>query len=440
MANLAVAQNGQPPAGKQSEDLKANKSFRFLCIGSLISMLGDQLTLITLPWLALFLSPEPWVIGSVMAFMALPMSIFMLFGGAIVDRYSAKQVLFVSKCINTLLMLALALLLYKNLLTLPWLYLFVLLIGTSSAFAIPAGAALLPQIVKPQALPMANGIGMTLRSLTTLIGPLLAALLLGWEFSVSNDSAQNTSSFNLVLVFALDAVSFAISAFLLKYIHLSDPKTSRSDSVVRNIVSGLQHFWSLKELRLLVIYIALITSFLGGMMQVGLPLLVKSQWNEGADVFGLLMAALALGNIMGMFIAAKTSMSRRLSLGLSILLADLTVGVVLMLLSETSVIWHGICALGLMGVLAGYVQIMFISWVQQQAKREMLGRLMSIVMFGLVGLLPLGTALTGVVLQKFSVGDFFLISGGLLCMVAIMTMCFSEIPSIKNANLPIQAN
>ena len=138
-----------------------------------------------------------------------------------------------------------------------------------------------------------------------------------------------------------------------------------------------------------------------------------------------------------MFIAAKSSLSRKLSLGLSILLADLAVGLFLVTLSDISNIWHGLIIMTLMGTIAGYIQIIFISWVQQQAKPEMLGRLMSIVMFGLVGLLPLGTSLAGVILQFVAIDSFFLMSGVALSVIAIVALCFSDIPAVKHANLSL---
>lgn len=424
---------------QQHSPLRANKKFRFLCIGSIISMLGDQLTLITLPWLALFLSPEPWVVGSIMAVMALPMSVFMLFGGAIVDRYSAKRILLASKYFNGILMALLAILIYNNLLTLPLLYVIVFLIGTYSAFAIPAGSSLLPQIVHPTELPIANSIGMSLRSLTTIVGPLLAAVLLALEFSNLSET-KGTQPSNLTLIFIIDAASFFISAYLLKFIDIPAAKAKETGSIKQNIVLGLQHFWSLKDLRILMFYIALVTSFLGGLMQVGIPLLVNNQWQGGAELFGILMAMFAVGTIIGMFVAAKSAITRYLTLGLCVLLTDIIVGVLLMVMSRVSEAWQGIIILLLMGVLAGFVQVLFMSWVQQQAKRELLGRLMSIVMFGLVGLLPLGTALAGAVLQFVPVSSFFLVSGFTLSLIAILAMCFSDIPSVKSTRLPLQQN
>src|SRR5690349_23681016 len=67
--------------------LFANRDFRLLFMGSTISILGDQFTLLALPWLVLKLTGDPQQLGLVTAVMALPMAVFMLIGG---DRKSTR--------------------------------------------------------------------------------------------------------------------------------------------------------------------------------------------------------------------------------------------------------------------------------------------------------------------------------------------------------------
>lgn len=414
-----------------SNSLKNNKGFKNLCFGSLISMLGDQLTLITLPWLAFYLSPEPWVLGSVLATLALPMTIFLLIGGAIVDSYSPKNVLLYSKYANAFLMSILVLLLITQQLNLPLLYLIVFLIGTSSAFAIPAGTSLLPAVVNSEQLPAANSIGMTLRSLATLVGPLLAAILLGIEATKGNSQVGQISHYNLALVFALDAFSFIFSALVLVNIKITKVASqSNKKALKQNVFDGIHYFWQQRDLRLLILYMALVTSFLGGLMQVGLPLLVKNQWQESAGTFAYMMALFAFGNIAGMMFAGKYARQWRVAIGTNILLADIFVGTLLILISQVDTSDHGWPILMSMGLISGYVQVIFISWVQQQAKREMLGRLMSIVMFSLVGLLPLSATITGLLLQSTSTSNIFLFSGFCLFCLALLALFFSRLSKV----------
>ncbi|PWK45414.1 MFS transporter [Pleionea mediterranea] len=408
--------------------LKKNRNFVLLCAGSLISMLGDQLTLIALPWLVLHIFEEPWVLGSVMACMAIPMSILMLFGGNLVDRFSSKKILLVSKLLNSVLFVALSLLVYLQVLTLPLLYMISLFIGLSGALAIPAATALLPSIVERTQLSIANGIGVTLRSLTTLLGPLIAALLLSLQLSALDNEPERFNHLNLAMIFLLDACSFLLSMIFVSLIFQLDKKYDSKK--VRGLSQGFSYFWHQKELRKLMLYIALVTSCLGGLMQVGLPVMIKSTWLQGADSFGYVMAAFAAGNIIGAIAVSKVSSLKLISIGTVILLTDILVGFLLVLLSATKSSFHGAILLFLMGMFAGYTQVRLISWIQRQIPLEVMGRVMSIVMFCLVGLLPLSAMFFGLMMQLISSSEMFFIGGIMLLCIALIAWFFSSITKI----------
>src|SRR5215470_10467588 len=69
------------------------RNFRLLWIGEGISLLGDQFYLIALPWLVLQLTGSALALGTILALASIPRAIFMLIGGAFVDRYSPRSVM-----------------------------------------------------------------------------------------------------------------------------------------------------------------------------------------------------------------------------------------------------------------------------------------------------------------------------------------------------------
>ena len=96
-APAPVQGTAAPAAG-----LLRHAGFRWLLAGSLVSTLGDQFTLIALPWLVLQLSGDPLALGLVLAVMSVPRAILILVGGALVDRHSPRTVLLVSKLAQVL--------------------------------------------------------------------------------------------------------------------------------------------------------------------------------------------------------------------------------------------------------------------------------------------------------------------------------------------------
>src|SRR5664280_1586603 len=73
-----------------------NRNFRFLWAGQGASLLGDQFELIAAPWLVLKLTHDPLALGFVLALSSVPRALFMLVGGAITDRFSARNVMLIS--------------------------------------------------------------------------------------------------------------------------------------------------------------------------------------------------------------------------------------------------------------------------------------------------------------------------------------------------------
>src|SRR5580765_8736171 len=90
MEKLA-AEKAQKPASPLSV-----RNFRLLWIGEGISLLGDQFYMIALPWLVLQLTGSALALGTIMALASVPRALFMLVGGAFVDRFSPRSVMIAS--------------------------------------------------------------------------------------------------------------------------------------------------------------------------------------------------------------------------------------------------------------------------------------------------------------------------------------------------------
>ena len=127
--------------------LLRDPNFRWLTLGSALTMLGDQFTLIALPWLVLQMTGDTLVLGTVLALISIPRALFILVGGALVDRHSPKQVLMITKYINLVLLATLAGLVLSGVLALWMVYALSLGIGLATAFSIPAGTAMMPHVV-----------------------------------------------------------------------------------------------------------------------------------------------------------------------------------------------------------------------------------------------------------------------------------------------------
>jgi MFS family permease len=410
-------------------------NFRWLLGGGVISMLGDQFTMIALPWLVLKMTGDALALGLVVALMSVPRALFMLFGGALVDRYSPKRVLMLTKYANALLLGALAVLVLSGHQNLHLVGALALAIGVSTAFSVPSSTSLLPHVVTPELLAPANGILMGVRQVTMLAGPLLAGLL----FALAGDgSAASGGALGLGLAFGFDCFSFAVSAWTLSRVATHPGPQAAPQPLLRAVGAGLAMVWQDVALRTAFIYWGICACILGGIMQVGLPVLADTRLH-GASALGVLMGAASAGTLVGM---ATTGLTRKLrlgNLGTTLLAVDMVVAALLFPLGYITALWQAGVVFAVIGVLGGTMQVAVLTWIQRRVPRAMLGRTMSIFMFIFMGLAPLTAAVAGWVMRYIALAELFAGASLLLAGVAALAFACTPMRALVDAPVPEQA-
>ena len=405
--------------------LLRNSNFRWLLGGGLVSMLGDQFSMLALPWLVLSLTGDSLSLGIAVALMGAPRAVFILLGGTIADRYSPRRVMLLSKYANAAILLLLAALLLLDHASLALAYAAALALGIASALGIPAGTAILPQAVPLQSLQKANGLQMGARQLSLLAGPLLAALVLS-----AHDGAQQTGMAALAAAFAIDALTFLFSAWTLRQVSLRPlAAAGGAQGIWRDTASGLAMVWRDMSLRSCYAYWAVVAFFVMGPLQVALPVLASERLH-GAAALGLLMGAHGAGTLAGMLASSLGGAWLQRRFGATLLLLDAIVGCLLMALGQISTAWQGAALLAVTGMLGGYLQVAIFTWIQRRVAPAMLGRAMALFMGIFLGLAPLSAAATGALLRHLSVGELFCGGGALLLAAAVVAALFSAIPRI----------
>jgi MFS family permease len=402
--------------------LLKNANFRWMMAGGAISMLGDQFTLIALPWLVLQMTHDPLALGLVIAVMGVPRAVFILIGGALVDRYSPKNVLMLTKYANAILLAALAALVLSHQVTMPMVYALALGIGLASAFSIPSGSSMLPSVVAPQHLQMANGMMMSTRVLTSLAGPLLAGLLIAFSGHGAGAAADMRG---LGIAFAFDAATFAVTIWTLHMVRL-------------HAGDRFQYRLRDREMRACFLYWGVISLVVGGAMQVALPVLVNTRLG-GADALGLIMGAHGAGALLGMTVSSIKSDLRIGTLGTTLLASDALAGVLLMSMQGVGAAWQAAALMLALGLLSGFMQVAVLTWIQRRVPREMLGRTMSIFMFILLGLAPLAASLTGWIMQHVTLSQLFGGAGAFLLVGAALAFALTPMRVMndpKSATIP----
>jgi len=415
----------------QRAALLREPQFRWLMAGGLVSALGDQFTLIALPWLVLKMTGDPFTLGLVIAAMSIPRALFILFGGALVDRYSPKRVLMLTKYANAAVLGALAAMVLSDHVSLPAVVALALGLGLASAFSIPSGTSILPQVVAPDHLQLANATLMGIRQLTMLAGPLLAGLL--FVFAGDGAGGNMANAHGLGFAFAFDCFSFLLSAWTLSKVRALQQHAPKAEPVLRAVGAGLALVWNDVAMRNCFMYWALCSFVVGGAIQVALPVLASTRLH-GAAALGMLMGAHGAGTLLGMALTGMLGKLRIRNLGTTMLMLDALAGLLLVPLGMVNASWQGVVLLLLLGSMSGFMQIAVFSWIQRRVPGHMLGRAMSIFMFIFMGLAPMAAALTGWLMQSITLTELFAGSGLFLLGTAALAFALTPLRNITDTD------
>ena len=390
------------------------RNFRLLFAGATTSLLGDQFALVATPWLVLQLTGDPLMLGIVLALEGIPRAAFMLVGGAITDRISPRLVMLIADVIRFVLTSLMACVVFTGTVQIWMLYAFGLGFGLVAGFAIPAENSIVPMLVEEQDLQAGNSIMMGITQLVGFVGPTAAGILIG---------GYSQSFLGIGLAFAIDALSFAVSAACLWLIRAASrhPLSSESpekESVWASILTGIKYLWNDKVLRLMFLILTAVNFLLIGPLLVGIPVLANQRLPEGAVAFGLLMSAFAGGNLVGYLIAGSLPRPSGFAMRMILIVLLVAFGAVIGSLGFISSTWVDFGLLLLLGLGNGYIAIILFTWMQTRTPKEMLGRMMSILMFSNTGLVPVSQAISGAV-GKWDLNILFVSAGTLVLLVTL---------------------
>ncbi len=403
------------------------RNFRLLWIGESISLLGDQFYMIALPWLVLQLTGSALALGSVMALAAIPRALFMLIGGAVVDHVSPRSVMIASNFARLVLVALLSVLVLTNNIQIELMYGFALAFGLADAFYFPAQTAIVPQLLAEDQLQAGNTFVQGTAQLSGLLGPVLAGVLIALlGHSAAADNAPTTQGIGIA--FGIDTLSFIASllCLILMRIPAATRKASDQQNIITSIKAGFAYLWSQSILRIFFLLIIAMNFLVLGPIIVGIPVLANTRLAEGAAAFGIIMSAFGGGALLGIILSNVVPLKpQHMGTSMLLIISLLGFGIALMPLLPSTAL-TAILTL-VMGMANGYTTIALFTWMQKRIPQELMGRVMSLILFSSVGLAPFSNALAGVILQINL--NLLFVGGGLL--MALLSLLAILLPTVR---------
>ena len=393
-----------------------------LLVGNVVSIVGNMLTMVALPWFVLETTGSAAQTGLVGFFTALPAFIAGVFGGTLVDRFGYKRISVVSDLVSGAAV-AMIPLLYLTVGLAFWQLLALVFIGAILDIpGLTARRAMLPELTRDAGLRLeqVNSAFEGVQYLSMLVGPPLAGLLIGWM------GASN--------VLWLDAGTFAISAACIAFgipARVKRMEAARGSRYMDDLKSGLHFLRNERVLFALAVSVA-VTNFIGSsLFALVLPVFAKESWNS-ATTLGLIASAFGAGSLAGAFVygAFGHRLPRRwLWIGGYLLLT--VVPLTLLLTSSIAII---MVVAALSGFTGGPLNPLLVTVRHERIPEELRGRV-----FGTFSAIsqvaaPLGLLLTGFGIEYFSLSPTLTVMAVIYLVVGLAMFfvpAFRELDATK---------
>ena len=395
--------------------------FAIIWTGQFLSILTSSIVNFAIVlWLSLETGSAEVLAFATMAAL-LPQSVLGLFTGIFIDRWKRKRVMIMADSFIAFCTLILAVLFYFDLAKISHIYVLLALRSVGSAFHMPAMQASVPLLAPKSELMRIAGINQVIQSVCNIAGPALAGLFI--------------TMMKMTNILLLDVAGAAFACLSLCFFFIPDPSHEERNSELhlwreaKEAIMEVRNQYGLSWLFLLSILATFVimpvsvlfplmtlNHFAGNAFQVSL---VEVSWGGGALLAGALLGLKKyrwneILLINGMYIA----------LGLTFLFSGL--------LPVSGFIWFAVLtALG--GVCGSLYFATFTTVIQSRIDPGVMGRVFSFYMS--FSMLPsmIGLLSTGFLADSIGLGNTFIISGGFLCLIGIISFFIPSLISLKES-------
>lgn len=395
--------------------------FAIIWTGQFLSILTSSIVNFAIVlWLSLETGSAEVLAFATMAAL-LPQSVLGLFTGIFIDRWKRKRVMIMADSFIAFCTLILAVLFYFDLAKISHIYVLLALRSVGSAFHMPAMQASVPLLAPKSELMRIAGINQVIQSVCNIAGPALAGLFI--------------TMMKMTNILLLDVAGAAFACLSLCFVFIPDPSHEERNSELhlwreaKEAIMEVRNQYGLSWLFLLSILatfeimpvsvlfpLMTLNHFAGNAFQVSL---VEVSWGGGALLAGALLGLKKyrwneILLINGMYIA----------LGLTFLFSGL--------LPVSGFIWFAVLtALG--GVCGSLYFATFTTVIQSRIDPGVMGRVFSFYMS--FSMLPsmIGLLSTGFLADSIGLGNTFIISGGFLCLIGIISFFIPSLISLKES-------
>ena len=361
------------------------RDFRQLWIGETTSSVGNAVTVVALPLVAVTsLHAGTFTLGVLYAAAWVPWLVMGLPAGAWVDRFPRVPVMVACDAVSIVALVSVPVAAWCGVLHVAQLVAVALVIGTASVFFTTAYSAFLPSLIVGEDLLEGNTKLQGSRSAAQIAGPGIAGVV--------------AQLFGAVTALLADAVTFGVSAVCLIRIRSRESAAARPGRPVRlssQISTGLRFIAADPYLRLLAVQGAVGNLAITGWQTLEVVFLVRVVGLNPAGV-GVLLGIVGVGGVIGAL--AANAIAQRAGTARGLLLCTVGTSPFALLVPLTGpglrlILFAAGGAITSAGIVAG--NVIARSFQQLYCPTHLLGRVMASARTLSYGVIPLGALLAG---------------------------------------------
>ncbi|MGW0766754.1 MFS transporter [Streptomyces sp. NPDC002676] len=360
-----------------------NRNYRLFFIGQAVSNTGTWMQRIAQDWLVLSLTGSSAAVGITTALQFLPMLLFGLYGGVLVDRLPKRPTLMVTQVWMAVTGLVLAALTLTGQVQVWHVYVAAFAVGLATVVDNPARQSFVSEMVGPDQLQNAVSLNSANFQSARLVGPAVAGLMItgvgtGWAFLANG------------LSFAAPLAGLLLMR--TRELHVVE-RAPRGKGQLRE---GLRHVAGRPELVWPIVLVGFVGTF-GFNFPVWLSAYADDIFHAGAGSYSLFNTLIAVGSLGGALLAARRGTAR-----LRVLTAAaLAFGTLEIVAALAPSYWLFALLMVPIGVCGLTVNVTANTAVQMATDPAMRGRVMALFMMVFMGGTPLGAPLVGWVTDTY---------------------------------------
>lgn len=347
-------------------------------------------------WLVFRLTDSPFYLGLVYAVNYIPILLFSPMAGTLADRVDKRDLLMATQICSMLQAFILATLTVTGFIAVWHVVLLAGMIGVVNAFDAPARHSIIRDLVDMEDLRNAIALNSSIFNAARMVGPAIAGVLI----PLIGEGG----------CFSINCITFLVIIVCLVLIRAVPPSPRQAKSFILELKEGF--IYIKKDVMVLLLLSTVgMNSIFGMSYAVLMPVFARDILGRGPEALGFLMSAVGIGALVGVLrMASGVSKSKIFA----VVVKGIVFSIFLILFSYSSWLNFSLVLLFVMGWAMVTMLVTINSLIQQVVPDELRGRIMSVYVLMLLGMIPVGSLLTGTVAQLIGAPSTLRMNGFIL--------------------------